>query len=571
LAANRQLAEDAYWEASLQGADLVVFGELSLCGYGIDDLATDETFQAATASETALFAAATTGVPAFVGALGPHPHRYTVDAQHRDVTNVVAVCASGGIHAVTAKTALPDYGVFDETRWFAPGPANQPHVTVTTRQGATLAVATLVCEDMWDDRVADARVPGADLVLVANASPWEPDKQQHRLLAASQVARRHHVPLVYVNLVGGQDDVVFDGASFVLDADGSVIWIGPSFEPCLAMVDVPVPVAAPDVFDTLGRVPLPVPDLAPLQDHPTTPSARPLKPEEELWSALRLAVTDYVTKNGFDQVWVGLSGGIDSAVVAALAVDALGPGQVHGVAMPGPYSSDRSLADARQLADNLGVDLEVVSITDMVVAATGALADLFDGRAPDVAEENIQARLRGLVLMAASNKLGGLVLSTGNKSETSVGYCTLYGDMAGGFAPLKDVAKTDVYRLARWRNTLDLAHLAIPVETIDRPPSAELAPDQTDEASLGSYEDLDAVLGLLIDDRLGTCAIAEKTGLPAAYVERVTTLVDQAEHKRRQAPPGPKVSRRAFGRDRRVPITTRWHHPPADTCQEVMS
>lgn len=560
----------AYRDAAAAGADLVVFGELAVCGYGIDDLAADRTFVDAVGAAATRFAAATEGPPAFVGLLEPTEPRSTIDSVERTVANAVGVAAAGRLWGSVTKRALPDYGVFDESRWFAVGPVVQPLVVLPTTDGP-VSVAVLVCEDLWDGRVADAAAAGAELVVVSNASPWDTAKAERREGVVGHTAARLGVPVVYVNLVGGQDDVVFDGGSVVADATGRIVWRGDRFREQVALVDVPLGGVAPGAAGTVAPIVVPGAVTAAVTGSgagraapaPPTPTAPPTSADADLYGALLLAVRDYVDKNRFDKVWIGLSGGIDSALVATVAADALGPDRVEGIAMPGPYSSPGSLDDAAELAGHLGIGFRVVPIGTAVDAVGDTLADLFATSPAGVAEENVQARLRGLVLMAHSNKLGGLVLSTGNKSETSVGYCTLYGDMAGGFSPLKDVAKTSVFRLCRWRNgpgaaAAGLVGAPIPQSTITKPPSAELAPGQTDESTLGSYERLDAVLALSIEEGLARWDIVARTGFEPAYVDRVLDLVDAAEHKRRQAPPGPKVSVRAFGRERRVAITNRW-------------
>jgi len=565
LAANAALVLRWSGAAAAAGAHLVVFPEMTLTGYMPEDLVLRSSFRAA--SEAALqrlaadLDAAGLGTTAVVvGHCGAAVE--PVEQVGRPVgspQNSLAVCWGGEVVARYAKHHLPNYGVFDEARWFVPGHA----FPVLRLHGVDVGLT--ICEDLWQQGgpIAVARAARVGLVLCANASPYEEGKLDQRTALVAERAVEAGAPIAYVNLVGGQDEVVYDGGSFVVDAEGALVARGPQFtEGCLLMdIDcaaagvVPTPNEVDGmttVFVELSTQPLPgweplVPDVtAPLQD------------EEEVWRALVLALRDYVDKNGFAAVALGLSGGIDSAVTATLAVDALGGARVHTVAMPSSYSSPHSLADAADLAARQGTQHRVVQVAPMVAAYQDAL------HLSGLAEENLQARVRGTLLMAISNAEGPLVLTTGNKSELATGFSTLYGDSAGGFAPLRDVPKTLVWRLARWRNTDAEARgelPPIPQASIDKPPSAELAPGQLDSDRLPDYEALDAVLDDYVEGDLGRDALIA-AGHDAALVDRVLRLVDLAEYKRRQNPPGPKLSTRSFGRERRLPITSHWRETP---------
>ena len=458
--------------------------------------------------------------------------------------NCAAVIYDGQIQTSYAKHHLPNYGVFDEYRNFAPG----SETLVVRIHGVDVGIA--ICEDLWIDggitAQLAARKPG--LVIVPNGSPYERNKDDIRLALVTERARQAAAPLVYVNMTGGQDDLVFDGDSIVVNAAGDVIARAPQFEDGIMLVDIDVATrtSTPDVIISDDEVSL---------ERTLVPGiAHRLGDEEEIWNAIVVGLRDYVAKNGFTSVLVGLSGGIDSALVAALAVDALGPDRVHGVGMPSKYSSDHSLADARQMAANTGLGFRVVEIQKMVDAFIKELS------LTGLAEENVQARVRGTTLMGLSNQEGHLVLATGNKSELACGYSTLYGDAVGGYAPIKDIYKTDVWALSRWRN--QVAREAgetppIPENSITKEPSAELRPDQKDSDSLPEYEILDRVLKAYVDDDLGRDALIA-AGFDKELVMRVIGLVDRAEYKRRQYPPGTKVSQRAFGKDRRLPMTSSW-------------
>ena len=541
LAGNAALIKEGVATAAAQGAQIAIFPEMALTGYPVEDLALRPSFQQA--SRVALAQLATEIDPSIVAIVGYLDQVLTTDGAGKP-QNKVAVISGGAVKASYAKCHLPNYGVFDEYRNFAPG-----NETLVVRiHGVDVGIA--ICEDLWIDggitAQLAARKPG--LVIVPNGSPYERNKDDVRLSLVTQRARQAAAPLVYVNMTGGQDDLVFDGDSIVVSAAGEVIARAPQFEDGIMLVDIEVATrtSTPDVTISEDEVVL---------DRTLVPGiAHRLGDEEEMWNAIVVGLRDYVAKNGFTSVLVGLSGGIDSALVAALAVDALGPDRVHGVGMPSKYSSEHSLADARQMAANTGLGFRVVEIQQMVDAFIKELS------LTGLAEENVQARVRGTTLMGLSNQEGHLVLATGNKSELACGYSTLYGDAVGGYAPIKDIYKTDVWALSRWRN--QVAREAgetppIPENSITKEPSAELRPDQKDSDSLPEYEILDRVLKAYVDDDLGRDALIA-AGFDKDLVMRVIGLVDRAEYKRRQYPPGTKVSQRAFGKDRRLPMTSKW-------------
>ncbi len=536
LAANAGLVRQNYQSAQEAGAHVVVFPEMVLTGYPVEDLALRPSFQSASQKAIADLASELTGeIVAIVGYL---------DQVNGAPQNMVAVISGGEIKARYAKCHLPNYGVFDEFRNFVPG----DKTLVARIHGVDVGIA--ICEDLWIDggitEQLAARKPG--LIIVPNGSPYERAKDDVRLALVTKRARQAAAPLVYVNMTGGQDDLVFDGDSLVVDKDGAVIARAPQFVDDLTVVDIEVATqtSQPDLVISAGAV-----QVVP----PLTPAIAPrLADLDEIWQALVIGLRDYVEKNGFRSVVVGLSGGIDSALVAAIAIDALGAKRVNGVAMPSKYSSDHSISDAKDLADATGIHFRTVAIAPMVDAFMANLT------LKGLAEENLQARVRGTTLMGISNQEGHLVLATGNKSELAVGYSTLYGDAVGGFAPIKDIYKTDVWALARWRNEAARARgeaEPIPVNSIDKEPSAELRPDQKDSDSLPDYLLLDRVLTAYVDDDQGSAALIA-AGFDEALVRRVIAMVDKAEYKRRQYPPGTKVSKRAFGKDRRLPMTSRW-------------
>jgi NAD+ synthase (glutamine-hydrolysing) len=536
LAANAALVLQNYKQAQEAGANVVVFPEMVLTGYPVEDLALRPSFQSASQRAIKELAAQLTGeIVAIVGYL------YQVNGAPQ---NMVAVISGGEIKARYAKCHLPNYGVFDEFRNFVPG----DKTLVVRIHGVDVGIA--ICEDLWIDggitAQLAARKPG--LIIVPNGSPYERAKDDVRLALVTKRARQAAAPLVYVNMTGGQDDLVFDGDSIVVDKEGAVIARSPQFADDLRIVDIDVATTTsqPDVIISTDAT-----EIA----QPLTPEiAPPLNDLEEIWQALVIGLRDYVEKNGFRSVVVGLSGGIDSALVAAIAIDALGAKRVNGVAMPSKYSSDHSISDAQALADATGIHFRTVPIAPMVDAYMNNLV------LKGLAEENLQARVRGTTLMGISNQEGHLVLATGNKSELAVGYSTLYGDAVGGFAPIKDIYKTDVWALARWRNEVAGKRgeaAPIPVSSIEKEPSAELRPDQKDSDSLPDYLLLDRVLTAYVDDDQGSAALIA-AGFDEALVRRVIAMVDKAEYKRRQYPPGTKVSKRAFGKDRRLPMTSRW-------------
>ncbi len=511
----RRMAEEALRARDREGADLVMFPELALTGYPPEDLLLRPDFLQAGERALQWLAESVRGVTLVLG----YPRQW----QGR-LFNAAGVIRDGRFLAEYHKQHLPNYGVFDEKRYFTPGETP----CVFELGGVPLGLS--VCEDIWQPGPArQAREAGAGCLLNLNASPFHGGKQREREALVRQRVGELGIPLVYLNLVGGQDELVFDGGSFVMDAQGRLRLRLPLFQEAGASIAVD---AGGGVHTGEVQEPLPEDDAA-------------------VYGALVLGIRDYVTKNGFKGAVLGLSGGIDSALTLALAVDALGAERIEAVLMPSRYTADMSVEDARAEAKVLGVRHRLIPIEPAFESLLGMLSEEFAGLPPDTTEENIQARIRGIILMAISNKFGRILLTTGNKSEMAVGYATLYGDMAGGFAPLKDVPKTLVYRLARYRNRISAV---IPERVLERPPSAELAPDQKDEDSLPPYEVLDPILQRYIELDQGIEEIAV-AGFEPATVRRIARLVDRNEYKRRQAPPGVRISRRAFGRDRRYPIT----------------
>ena len=501
------------------GAKLVLFPELALSGYLAEDLFLRRGFVAECAAELEKLVTRISGIDVVVG----HPV-----AEGDRLHNALSWIRDGRVIARYRKQALPNYTVFDEKRYF-----DEARESVVVELGG-VRFGTLICEDIWDDGPSDRAVrDGAEVLLVINASPFDPANRENRYALVGARARDHGVPLAYVNCVGGQDDLVFDGGSCIVSADGRIEAVAPSFEDALVCVEL----------DASRR------RFAPVGWASEEPAAVAL-----LYRGLVRATRDYVAKNGFTDVVLGLSGGVDSALTLAIAVDALGADRVHAVMMPTRYTSQLSRDEAAAQAALLGVDLRTIPIEPPYEALAGALEPAFAGRGPDITEENLQARIRGVILMALSNKLGWMVLSTGNKSEMAVGYATLYGDMCGGFAPLKDCYKTVVYALCRHRNAISPA---IPEAVMTRAPSAELRHGQTDQDSLPPYELLDRILEQFLEDELGAAEIAAG-GIDRATVERVVAMVLRNEYKRRQSAPGPRLTRRAFGRDRRYPISSAW-------------
>jgi NAD+ synthase (glutamine-hydrolysing) len=519
VAGNTQRVIDTAIDARDRlAADLILFPELTLCGYPPEDLLFHKGLRRQVSAALERVCAGISGISVVVG----FPE-YADDV----IYNAAAWIRDGKVLESYRKQELPNYKVFDEKRYFRTG--TQP--SIVEHRG--MRVAMLICEDVWEPNPARAaKAAGAQLLVVINGSPYSLGYQERRERVVRDRVRDTGLPVVYLNLLGGQDELVFDGGSFVMDAQGEIVQRLPPFVECLEICEI-------ELID--GRA---------------VPQRRHVEPElaEEasVYGALVSGVRDYVGKHHFPGIVLGLSGGIDSALTLAIAVDALGADRVHAVMMPSRYTSHMSLEDAAAEAASLGVGYDVVSIEGMFGAALDALKDIFSGRTPDTTEENIQARCRGLLLMAISNKTGRMVLTTGNKSEMAVGYATLYGDMAGGFAPIKDCSKMLVYRLASYRNGISQV---IPQRVIDRPPSAELRPDQKDSDSLPPYDVLDAILELLLEDDLSVDEISAR-GFDRATVGRVLDMVKRNEYKRRQAPPGIRISDRAFGRDWRYPITS---------------
>ncbi|HEX2563607.1 MAG TPA: NAD+ synthase [Acidimicrobiales bacterium] len=541
----------AFAEAEAEECDLAVFPELALTGYPPEDLLLKPGFVTDNRAALDRVAAASGRCAAVVG---------FVDAG-RDLHNAAAVCADGAVRAVYHKRLLPNYAVFDEQRYFAPGAGDSPLVLVG---GVRLGVS--ICEDAFSPTgpIAAQAAGGAELVVNINASPYYANRLAERERMLATRASDASCALIYVNQVGGQDELVFDGASMVFDPHGELLARAAQFEEQTTVCDIEVlPVFRKRLLDPRGRAtdePLPVveisstPRVTDPTDARTATVTEPLPPAREVYEALVLGTRDYVRKNGFTDVAIALSGGIDSSLVAVIAADALGPGHVHGVLMPSRYSSDHSLTDAEKLCAELGIEHRVIAIEPAHAALLAMLAPSFEGLAPDITEENLQSRIRGLVLMALSNKYPGwMVLTTGNKSEMAVGYSTLYGDTAGGFAVIKDVPKTLVYELCRDRNAR-AGRALVPERVLTKPPSAELRPDQRDDQSLPPYHVLDPILEAYVEDDRTRAELVDM-GFDPAVVERITRLVDAAEYKRRQTPPGVRVTPKAFGKDRRVPIT----------------
>ncbi|MDP9028744.1 MAG: NAD+ synthase [Actinomycetota bacterium] len=567
FAGNAAQIVHAARRASEAGADLLLVGEMALSGYPIEDLAAQPSFLREAHDAVLALAGrlAEEGLGELVVVVGhpDGPFAPRIDGTSNAPTAIAQNCASvlqgGEVRARYAKHHLPNYSVFDEYRIFIPG----DELLVLRLKGVDAAL--IICEDLWRDGGPVGRVLEADagLLLVINASPFERDKDETRLPLVTRRARETDTIVAYVNIVGGQDDLVFDGDSVVVDGTGTILARAPQFREHLLLVDVDAaPATDAELPDHVTRVEL---DATPLvepvetPEHVETPSrlaqdiaTLPDDPEQ-LWNALVLGLRDYVEKNGFRSVVLGLSGGIDSAVCAAIAADAIGAGRVHGVSMPSRYSSDGSRTDADELAERIGLRYSTEAIADLVQPIEDQL------QLTGTAAENVQARIRGIILMAESNMHGHLVLTTGNKTELAVGYSTIYGDSAGGFAPIKDVPKMLVWELARWRNATAVARgetPPIPANSIDKPPSAELRPDQTDQDTLPPYELLDEIIAGYVNERLGREDLIA-AGFDRPIVEFVTGLVDRSEWKRRQGAIGPKISGMAFGRDRRLPITSR--------------
>ena len=544
LAGNAASLVEVARRAYAAGARLVIAPELALTGYPPEDLLLRPAFMRACANALADITAQLSGLEGLHVVVG-HPHQFGERGDVRSKShavqlrfNAASVIAGGRVIATYCKRELPNYQVFDERRYFASGRDAGQGAVVFEAGGCRFGL--LICEDAWFNEPArSAKAAGAQALVVINASPFHLGKNEEREARMADRARDVGLPLLYTHLVGGQDEVVFDGGSFAVDARGTLAARAPLFTEALMLVDV-----RPD-----GRVAGEVVALPAL--------------EAQAWSALVTGVRDYVGKNGFPGVIIGLSGGIDSALVLAIAVDALGADRVRAVMMPSPYTADISWIDAREMAECLGVRYDEISISPMFDAFRAGLAPQFEGLAEDTTEENIQARIRGTLLMALSNKFGSIVLTTGNKSEMATGYCTLYGDMAGGFAVIKDVAKTLVFRLARWKNEQPNRRAdgtigpVIPARIITRPPSAELRPNQTDEDSLPPYPLLDAILERYMENDQSIDEVVA-AGFDRAVVERVARLIRISEYKRRQAPVGIRITHRSFGKDWRYPITSKF-------------
>lgn len=541
LIGNSELIKAEIAKAKDQSVDVIVFPEMVLTGYPVEDLALRPAFRQASKDKVAQLASEIKelGAGEMLAVVG------YLDEGAKPL-NAVALINDGKIKARYVKHHLPNYGVFDEFRNFAPGTDS----LVVRFRGVDIGIA--ICEDIWQDLgpVSELakRTPG--LVLVPNGSPYERNKDDARLALVKKRVTQIGAPLVYVNMVGGQDDLVFDGDSLVVNESGDLLSRAPQFQSHLGITDIKVAVnsSIPDLIisDSVNQTP-----------HPNTSVnqiAERIPEAQEIWQALVTGLRDYVLKNGFKSVALGLSGGIDSALVATIAVDALGKDKVFGVSLPSKYSSEHSLTDAKDLANNLGIGYRVIEI-EPVVQSFKAATEL-----TGLAEENVQARVRGSLLMGISNQEGHLILATGNKSELAVGYSTLYGDAVGGFAPIKDVFKVDVWNLAKWRNETARKNNQtppIPESSISKEPSAELRPGQKDSDSLPEYQLLDRLLDLYVDKN-GDAAALVAAGFSQDLVDKVIAMVDRAEYKRRQYPPGPKVSAIAFGKDRRLPMTSRW-------------
>ncbi len=545
LDGNTERIADAMAWAEEARADLLLLPELAITGYPPEDLLLRDAFverNLECLEALAQRAGRTVTIVGFVDRADPGDHQD--DAVARNLANAAAILTGGEVREVYHKCLLPNYGVFDEARYFAAG--GRPDLVVDI---AGVPVGVSVCEDIWSETGPPSlqAAAGARLLLNINGSPYHLGKGAERAALLANQARRSAVPVVYVNMVGGQDELVFDGDSMVFDATGGLVYRAAQFDEERFVLDVPIPdgpLASPGGgFHGVERTAL----------HPLVAVPR-LSEDAEVYAALVTGLRDYVEKNGFREVVIGLSGGIDSALTAAIAVDALGPDAVWGVTMPARYSSTGSVDDSADLAHRLGCRFDVIEIDDIFASFLDALAPAFAGTEPGVAEENLQARIRGAILMALSNKFGGMVVATGNKSEMAVGYATLYGDMAGGYSVLKDVFKTLVYRLAEWRNR---EGEVIPRSIIDKAPSAELRPDQKDSDSLPDYGLLDEILRRYVElDEAVDLIVGD--GLDAATVEQVARMVDRNEYKRRQAAPGVRITRKAFGKDRRLPITNRF-------------
>jgi NAD+ synthase (glutamine-hydrolysing) len=538
---NKQTILDCFEAAEEKEADILIFPELALTGYPPEDLLLRESFVGknfAVLEELAEFSSSTSGVVGFVDRNLDDNH---TDKQKRDIANAAAIIQNGDVKGIYHKCFLPNYSVFDEARYFAKG--NNPGNVFWYED---IGIGISICEDIWiEDGPSSQQVEnGASLIININASPYDQNKTDLRKELVIKQAKKLGVPIIYLNMVGGQDELVFDGGSFVVDDKGEIIYQAQQFEEELFYIDLDLEVKE----QPKGSI-LEIRQKASELDLPQ--SAQLLSKNESLYSALKLGLFDYVSKNNFEKVLVGLSGGIDSALTATIAVDSLGSDNVVGVALPSKYNTEESLVDARLLAENLDIELKVIEIEEIVNIFRNTLKESVNDELGQTTDENIQSRVRGNILMALSNQTGALVVSTGNKSEMAVGYSTLYGDLAGGFALLKDLYKTEVYNLANFRNSISNV---IPQNTIDKEPSAELRPDQFDKDSLPEYELLDEILRMYIEEDSSSEKIIS-TGIDENVVYDVLSKVDRNEYKRKQVAPGVKLTEKAFGKDRRMPIT----------------
>ena len=538
---NKQTILDCFEAAEEKEADILIFPELALTGYPPEDLLLRESFVGknfAVLEELAEFSSSTSGVVGFVDRNLDDNH---TDKQKRDIANAAAIIQNGDVKGIYHKCFLPNYSVFDEARYFAKG--NNPGNVFWYED---IGIGISICEDIWiEDGPSSQQVEnGASLIININASPYDQNKSDLRKELVVNQAKKLGVPIIYLNMVGGQDELVFDGGSFVVDGKGEILYQAQQFEEEIFYIDLDLEVKEQPKGPIL-EIRQKGFELNPLQ------SAQLLSKNESLYSALKLGLFDYVSKNNFEKVLVGLSGGIDSALTATIAVDALGSNNVVGVALPSKYNTEESLIDARLLAENLDIEFKVIEIEEIVNIFRNTLKESVNDELGQTTDENIQSRVRGNILMALSNQTGAMVVSTGNKSEMAVGYSTLYGDLAGGFALLKDLYKTEVYNLANFRNSISSV---IPENTIDKEPSAELRPDQFDKDSLPEYELLDEILRMYIEEDSSSEKIISK-GIDENIVYDVLSKVDRNEYKRKQVAPGVKLTEKAFGKDRRMPIT----------------
>ena len=538
---NKQTILDCFEAAEEKEADILIFPELALTGYPPEDLLLRESFVGknfAVLEELAEFSSSTSGVVGFVDRNLDDNH---TDKQKRDIANAAAIIQNGDVKGIYHKCFLPNYSVFDEARYFAKG--NNPGNVFWYED---IGIGISICEDIWiEDGPSSQQVEnGASLIININASPYDQNKSDLRKELVVNQAKKLGVPIIYLNMVGGQDELVFDGGSFVVDGKGEILYQAQQFEEEIFYIDLDLEVKEQPKGPIL-EIRQKGSELNPLQ------SAQLLSKNESLYSALKLGLFDYVSKNNFEKVLVGLSGGIDSALTATIAVDALGSNNVVGVALPSKYNTEESLVDARSLAENLDIEFKVIEIEEIVNIFRNTLKESVNDELGPITDENIQSRVRGNILMALSNQTGAMVVSTGNKSEMAVGYSTLYGDLAGGFALLKDLYKTEVYNLANFRNSISSV---IPQNTIDKEPSAELRPDQFDKDSLPEYELLDEILRMYIEEDSSSEKIISK-GIDENIVYDVLSKVDRNEYKRKQVAPGVKLTEKAFGKDRRMPIT----------------